>query len=584
MPSPPTPAAAQPNDLATESARNIVDAFGFYNAEFRVITRRAPVRFDTQDWKGSQRDAVARIELYDRFVTQTIAELRLRLGDRALDRSLWARIRNEFAAQIEGLPDNEFTKTFFSSITRQLFGTVGVAPEIEFVATELDPLANVRTTAGTTTYANRGSLELLIEDLLGDLRFRSAWKDLDNSVALVTTEIAAYLGKANERRSVTQIEVLRPVFYQFTRAYIVGRITGRDFQLPLVIALKNTDRGVLVDAVMLTEDAVSVVFGFARTYLHADIDRVAEAVLFLKSMIPRKPVSELFTVLGRAKQGKTERYRELMRHLAHTKDQFVHAAGERGLVMVCFTLPSYDVVFKIIRDHFAYPKNILREDVEAKYRLVFKHDRVGRLVDAQEFKRLRFPRALFAKELLEELFSETASTVHADGDDLIFDHMYIERRMTPLNIYLRTATPEAAEQAVLDYGQCIRDLAYTNIFAGDLLLKNFGVTRHGRVIFYDYDELCQVTDCRFRDLPQATNYEDEMRDEAWFYVADNDVFPETFIKFLAFDDAQRDAFLRVHGDILTAHFWRSVQERLNEGHVLEVVPYSPHRAQIASGG
>jgi isocitrate dehydrogenase kinase/phosphatase len=299
-------------------------------------------------------------------------------------------------------------------------------------------------------------------------------------------------------------------------------------------------------------------------------------------MMPRKPVSELFTVLGRAKQGKTERYRELMRHLEHTHDQFVHAPGERGLVMVCFTLPSFDVVFKVIRDRFPYPKSVLREEVKAKYQLVFKHDRAGRLVDAQEFKRLRFPRALFAPALLQELLSETATTVHEEGSDLIFDHMYVERRMTPLNLFLRTASAGAAERAVVDYGQCIRDLAYTNIFAGDLLLKNFGVTRHGRVIFYDYDELCQVTDCRFRDIPQATNLEDEMRGEAWFYVADNDVFPETFINFLAFDDSQRAAFMRVHGEILTAGFWRHVQQRLTEGDVLEVLPYHPHRVRVAS--
>jgi isocitrate dehydrogenase kinase/phosphatase len=570
-------------DLARECARHVVDAFGFYNAEFRVITRRAPVRFDSRDWKGSQRDAVERIELYDRFVNQTIAELRLTLGERALDRELWAQIRNEFVAQIEGVADNEFTKTFFSSITRQLFGTVGVAPEIEFVATDLDPLAGAKGTApGLQSYLNRGSLTLLIEDLLGDLRFRSAWRDLDKSVEHVTSEINGRLQSEGERRGVEKIEVIRPIFYQFTRAYIVGRVIGRGFTFPLVIALKNTEAGVLVDATMLKEHDVSVVFGFARSYLHVDLDHVAEAVVFIKSLLPRKPVSEIFTVLGRAKQGKTERYRELMRHLAGTTDQFVHAAGERGLVMVCFTLPSFDVVFKIIRDRFPYPKNVVREEVQAKYRMVFRHDRVGRLVDAQEFKRLRFPRARFAPELLDELFSETASTVHADGDDIIFDHLYIERRMTPLNIYLRTAGPEAVERAVLDYGQCIRDLAYTNIFAGDLLLKNFGVSRHGRVIFYDYDELCQVTDCRFRDMPQAANPEDEMRDEAWFYVADNDVFPETFIRFLAFDDAQREAFLRFHGEVLTADFWRNVQHRLREGEVLEVVPYHPHRVRVAS--
>ncbi len=574
--------AALPSGTAHACARRIAESFAEYNAEFRAITRRAPIRFDNRDWKGGQRDSVERIDLYDRFVNQMVSEMRAVLGEHALDRALWRRIRQEFANEIEVLPDIEFTKTYFSSISRRLFGTVGVAPDIEFVATDLDPLARIHSAVGTNTYINHGSLPLLFEDLLGDVRFRSPWKDLDKSIQHVSSEVARYLNSSGERRIVQKVEVIRPVFYQITRAYIAGRIIGRDFLIPLLIALKNTDGGILVDAVMLAEGDVSIAFGFARSYFHVDLERVGEAVVFLKSILPRKPVSELFTALGRAKQGKTERYRELMRHLERTHDQFVHAPGERGLVMVCFTLPSFDVVFKVIRDRFPYPKSVLREEVMAKYQLVFKHDRAGRLVDAQEFRRLRFPKARFAPELLEELLSETTLSVHEDGEHLVFDHMYIERRMTPLNLYLRTASAAAAERVVLDYGQCIRDLAYTNIFAGDLLLKNFGVTRHGRVIFYDYDELCAVTDCHFRDIPQATNPEDEMRGETWFYVAENDVFPETFIHFLAFSDTQRAALLRVHGEILTAAFWRGVQQRLTEGEVLEVLPYHPHRVRVAS--
>jgi isocitrate dehydrogenase kinase/phosphatase len=575
------PEIASPQ-LARECAREIAVAFERYNAEFRAITRRAPARFDARDSKGSHRDAVERIDLYDRFVNRTVAELHTRLGEHALDRHLWMQIRQDFPAEITTLPDPEFAKTFFSSTTRRLFGTIGVAPEIEFVATDLDPLASITSAVGTNTYLNHGSLPLLFEDVLGDVRFRSPWKDLDKSILHVASEVTAHLHAHNERRPVLRVEMIRPVFYQVSRAYIVGRVVGRGFLIPLVIALKNTDGGILVDAVMLSEGDVSIVFSFTRSYFHVDLERVGEAVLFLKSILPVKPVSELFTVLGRAKQGKSERYRELMQHLKNTQDRFVHAAGERGLVMVCFTLPSFDVVFKVIRDRFPYPKNVLREEVMAKYQLVFKHDRAGRLVDAQEFRRLRFPRELFAPELLDELLSESATTVREDGSSMVFDHMYIERRMTPLNLFLRSATQAAAELAVLDYGQCIRDLAYTNIFAGDLLLKNFGVTRRGRVIFYDYDELCAVTDCHFRDLPQATNPEDEMRGEAWFYVADNDVFPETFIPFLSFTESQKAALLRMHGEILTPAFWRNVQERLKEGEVLEVLPYHPHRVRVAS--
>jgi isocitrate dehydrogenase kinase/phosphatase len=565
-----------------DCARHLVEAFANYNAEFRAITRRAPLRFDSRDWKGSQRDAVERIELYDRFVNQTITELRAALGPAALDRERWRGIRRQFAALITGLPDPEFTKTFFSSVTRRLFGTVGVAPDIEFVATDLDPLADIHSSVGTNTYANHGSLPLLFENLLGDVRLRSPWRDLDKSIAHVAAEVRAYLDSGEERRAVEAVEVIRPVFYQVTRAYIVGRIVGRGLLVPLVIALKNTDSGMLVDAVMLAEDDVSIVFSFTRSYFHADLERVAEAVVFLRSIMPKKSVSELFTVLGRARQGKTERYRELVRHLEGTDDLFTHAPGERGLVMVCFTLPSFDVVFKVIRDRFPPPKTVLREEVVAKYQMVFVHDRAGRLVDAQEYRRLRFPRSRFAAELLAELEREAAHSVHADGADLVFDHMYIERRMTPLNLYLRHAGSGAAACAALDYGQCIRDLACTNIFPGDLLLKNFGVTRHGRVIFYDYDELCQVTDCNFRDLPEAQNAEDEMRGEAWFYVAENDVFPETFLRFLAFGDDERAALLRVHAEILTAKFWRDLQQRLREGEVLEVLPYHRYRVRVAS--
>jgi len=566
-----------------DCARHLVAAFASYNAEFRAITRRAPLRFDNRDWKGSQRDAVERIELYDRFVAQTIAELRAALGPEALERARWCEIRGEFAALIAELPDPEFTKTFFSSVSRRLFGTVGVAPDIEFVATDLDPLAGVRS-VDTNSYQNHGSLPLLFEDLLGDVRFRSPWRDLDKSVAHVAGEVRAYLDAQAERRAIERVEVIRPVFYQMSRAYIVGRVLGRGLLAPLVIALKNTEHGMLVDAVMLAEDDVSIVFSYTRSYFHVDLERVAEAVVFLHSIMPKKPVSELFTVLGRARQGKTERYRELVRHLEGTADLFTHAAGERGLVMVCFTLPSFDVVFKVIRDRFAPPKTVVREEVIAKYRMVFIHDRAGRLVDAQEFRRLRFPRARFDAALLEELLRETTQSVHADGPDLVFDHTYIERRMVPLNLYLRAASPAAAARAALDYGQCLRDLACTDIFPGDLLLKNFGVTRHGRVIFYDYDELCRVTDCNFRDLPEAPTPEDEMRGEAWFYVADNDVFPETFLRFLAFGEAERAALLRVHAEILTAKYWRDVQQRLREGEVVEVLPYHPHRVRVASSG
>jgi isocitrate dehydrogenase kinase/phosphatase len=567
--------------LASACANEALAAFERYNGDFRDITRRAPLHFEQRDWQASQRDAVERIELYGQHVNLAVRTLSQRLGSHSDDKSLWEQIKKTFAAAIGDMSDAEFRKTFFNSLTRTFFGTIGVAPDIEFVAVDLNPLARVANHDFLSSYHNRGSIPMLLEEILTEFKCKTPWRDFERSIAQVAEEIEVGLALRNTQQRVLRIDVIRPVFFQITRAYIVGQIVSDSSVAPLVIALKNTERGLLIDAVMTHESDISILFSFTRSYFHVDLDYVGEVVRFLKNLMPRKPISELFTVIGRAKQGKTERYRELMYHLEEAKDQFVLAPGERGLVMVVFTLPSFDVVFKLIRDQFPIQKNIVREDVLAKYELVFKHDRAGRLVDAQEFKRLRFPKRLFEKTLLDELLSETQRSVHEDGDDLTIDHCYIERRMTPLNIYVREASVIDATRAVLDYGQAIRDLAYTNIFAGDLLLKNFGVTRHRRVIFYDYDELCLVTDCRFRDLPTARSDEDEMRADTWYYVGDNDVFPETFINFLGFDSELKAAFLETHGELLTAAWWCTIQERLRTNDVIEVLPYSARRVTVA---
>ena len=590
-------ATPAPAALARECAADAVDAFERYNAEFRAITRRAPARFEECDWQGSQRDAVERIELYDQHVQRTIDELRHSLGAIIQEQAFWHDAKRHFANLIEGLPDNEFCKTYFSSVTRRLFRTVGVAPQIEFVATDLDPLARAGTQVPVRRHAHGGSPQLLAQTLLEQIGLPAPWQDLSASAHQVATALEQQLaqqvspGTGPAPGTLAAIEVIDAVFFHFTRAYVVGRVIGIDFQMPLALAFKNDESGMVIDNVMLTEAELANLFGYARSYFHVDLDHVADAVRYLRQLLPHAPVGELFTVLGRAKQGKTERHRSLMHHLHGSNDLFTLAPGQRGLVMVCFTLPSLDVVFKVIRDQIPIQKNLSREDVQARYAFVFKHDRAGRLVDAQEFKRLRFPRARFAPALLHELLSESASSVHLDGEDLVFDHLYVERRVTPLDLFLSNAPPAQAEQAARDYGWALRDLAYTDIFAGDLLAKNFGVTQHGRVVFYDYDEVVPLHQCRFRDLPVPSSHEEEMSAEPWFAVDDADIFPETFGSFLSFTGAQRAVFMQDHGELLQARFWRDVQRQLTSGAILEVMPYvrrpgtvpDPDQEAIASG-
>jgi isocitrate dehydrogenase kinase/phosphatase len=560
-------------------AAEIFAAFEDYNAAFRALTRRAQRRFEEREWQLGARDAAERIDLYDRRVEKCLAGLVGRMGRHVADEAAWLATREAFAALIAECPDREFYKTFFNSLTRKVFGTIGVNDAVEFVALDLEPTLDAGTVP-TREYRPGGDLSAAVADMLRELPWSRLFGDVAGAAAAVAAEVGGFLAARRLPGGVEHLEVLEPVFYRSTRAFVVGRMDGPGWSLPLVVALKHEGAGVEVDAVMMSEYEVRPLFGFSRSYFHVDLAPVGAAVRFLRTIMPGKPTDELYTVLGRAKQGKTERYRTLFRHLQHSSDLFVHAEGERGMVMIVFTLDSLDIVFKVIRDRFAFPKTATREEVMDKYRFVFRHDRVGRLVDAQEFRQLRFPKARFAPELLEELLASAALGCRVDGEDLIVGHCYLERRMKPLNVYLQEAEPAAARRAIRDYGQAIRDLALSNVFPGDLLLKNFGVSRHGRVIFYDYDELCLVTECNFRDLPAARDDEDEMRGEPWFYVGPSDVFPAQWLEFLGLRGELREEFLRHHAELLTADWWRSLKALHEAERHLEVVPYTARRAAV----
>jgi isocitrate dehydrogenase kinase/phosphatase len=407
-----------------------------------------------------------------------------------------------------------------------------------------------------------GSLPTAVREILTDLPFGAAIDDTDAAVHRISAEIGRYFQSGRQSAHPESIELIEPLFYRGMHAFAVGRLIGDGSLTPLVIAFTNSSKGVQVDSVMLSRADVGSLFGYARSYFHVDLPVVSAAITLLRSFMPRKSIDELYTVLGRAKQGKTERYFALQRHLDKSIDSFVHAPGERGLVMLVFTLPSHDLVFKVIRDRFGPPKTSTREDVIERYQFVFRHDRAGRLVDAQEFKRLRLPRARFMPGLADELLNEASESCRIEGGDLIVEHCYIERRLRPLNLFLREADPAAAESAIIDYGNALRDLTASDVFPGDLLLKNFGVTNHGRVIFYDYDEICLVSDCVFRDLPQASCEEEETSAEPWFHCGPRDVFPEQWLPFLSIPPALSAVFTQHHADLLTAAWWRGQQTAL----------------------
>lgn len=571
------PAPSDPQVHA--AAALLVDAFSDYHARFADITRRARRRFERRDWPGSSRDARQRIDLYDLCIRQTQGRLDGLLDDRARSRPVWAAMRDAYELQIAGLPDREFYKTWFNSLSRRQFNTLGLASDMEFIALDREPYTEGSDAAPHRRYAVDANLPAICARILRDTGFVHA--DLEACAGTLAAAFEQRTGAAG-LPTVEVIDLLETVFYRDRRAYLVGRLRVGHRRHPLVIALIHADDGVRVDALLTVREHISILFGYARSYFHADIGNVGAVVAFVRALLPHKPLEELYAVLGRAKQGKTERYRRVFSHLAvHAQERLVHADGKRGMVMAVFTLRDLPVVFKLIRDRFAWPKDTVRKQVEEKYRLVFHHDRVGRLIDAQEFRQLRFPLRQVDAALLEELLDECANSVRVDGDELVIGHCYVEHRLRPMDLYVREVEHAEAVRAMCDYGQAIKDLAGSNIFPGDLLLKNFGISRNGRAVFYDYDELCLLHECHFRGLPKQHEDEEMQSLQDTVYAAPEDVFPETFVNFLGVPLALRAALIETHGEIFDPAWWRGLQDRLRAGDYVDIPPY-PAEARLAA--
>ncbi len=567
--------------LCAEEARN---AFRDYMARFDEITQRARDRFLARDWRGSYNDAVERLHLYSRVLDGLTNRVESLLGARLRERSVWQATKAVYSSLIAQSIRWEIGESFFNSVTRRVFATEGVDQAIEFVDSDFDapptssPLDVLRIYSGA-------ALPELISAALTDPEAggfaAECWNELGVSVALAAERIEAEFPGPGQRVSKVRLEMINRAFYRGGGSYLVGRAIrdgGDGVGLPLAFCLRHEgERGITLDAVLFGEADLSILFSYTRAYFRVNADCPHALVHSLRQLMPLKRLADLYNEIGFNRHAKTEFYRDFIAQMNASADRFKTAEGTPGMVMLVFTLPSYDVVFKVIKDRFDLPKDTTPSEVMRRYKLVFEHDRAGRLVEAYEFEHLRIPRNRFEAALLEDLLRAAGKTVRLESDDVVIAHAYVERRVRPLNIFLAEADATQSAAAARDYGQAIKDLAVSNIFPGDLLTKNFGVTRRGRVVFYDYDELCFLTDCNFRDLPQATTYEEEISAEPWFSVRANDVFPEEFPNFLSLPGPARAALLEQHSDLFHPDFWRSVQRKLREGEIPEVFPYRPER-------
>ncbi len=599
--------------LAYDIAKAMMDGFNRHYRLFRAESARAKHRFETADWHGQQRGQRERIEFYELRVRECQQRLEKEFRAHEQDMNIWQQVKLHYIGLLVDHLQPELAETFFNSITTRILHRNHFHNDFIFVrpAASTEYIENQEPEAKPTYrsyYPTRDKLRESIERMVLDFDLQRDFEDLGRDVRCV---LDAFVGQLDNTQWLAnfQIQALSSLFFRNKGAYVVGKIVNGHqevaFALPI---LHGQDGKLVIDAALFGHEDMRILFSFARTYFMVDMEIPSAYVQFLRSIMPGKPRAELYNALGLAKQGKTLFYRDFLYHLRHSTDKFRIAPGIKGMVMLVFDLPSFPFVFKIIKDFYPPPKDTTREQIMGKFQLVKHHDRAGRMADTLEYSDVAFPRERFDDDLIAEIRKFAPSQmeiVNADEtgvagsrpggrSQVVIKHIYVERRMVPLNLYLQEAFDCGATDdgnqsaqavaararmsaAVIDYGNALKELVAANIFPGDMLWKNFGVTRHGKVVFYDYDEIEYITDCNFRRVPAPRNEEDEMSGEVWYSVAKNDVFPETFGPFLLGNPAVRKVFMAHHADLLDAAFWQECKKRIQQGYVHDIFPYDVSR-------
>jgi isocitrate dehydrogenase kinase/phosphatase len=554
-------------------ARKIFEGYLTYSETFNTYTRLAPLYFAERNWPATQLNHRQRLRLYKDLLFELVKVFAELLGPDSENRAIWALIREEYQEMIKDRTDVELAETFFNSVFRKTFPNNPLDEELMYVMEGHNSCEIRENSALLRTYPASMGLEKIIRQILDDYDFGVAYLDKEQDVQFLIEEVKKVILTRYKVDSSTRTQLLKSVFYRNKAAYLIGRTFVGGKWMPFIIPVLNGPKGVFVDTLIFDPNLMSHLFSFTRSFFMVEAEIPSQIVGFLSSVIPHKKIHELYNAIGFNKHGKTLFYRDFLFHLKNSSDEFVIAPGIKGMVMTVFTLPSFNIVFKLIKDHFEPPKNMTRQEVREKYKLVSLHDRVGRMADTHEFEYFKIPLKRIHPDLLKELRNTTNSLLQITDDHLIIKHLYTERKMIPLNIFLENCSVEEGKRAVEDYGRAIIQLAQANIFPGDMMTKNFGLTRQKRVIFYDYDEIEFLGEMNFRAKPKAETYEQIYASEPWYDIHKNDVFPEDFRRWMIGRADLKPHFLEYHKDLFDPLFWQSLQQRIRNGELIHAFPY-----------
>ncbi|WP_165727378.1 bifunctional isocitrate dehydrogenase kinase/phosphatase [Pseudoalteromonas sp. 31A1] len=568
--------------VASKLARSVFAGFEAMFSQFLNITLGAQSRFEQRQYHSVQSAMRERLQVYEREVKNVSEAVRVIAYAELTCPQTWQLAKNIYGDMVENHENKPIAHTFFNST----FGAIWDDKKIRTVHLFVLKAKYRSEPRSYESLVSRVSLHNgfnnAVKTLITNQVFRVPFSHLERDVA--TLQSTLMQGSKQQCKQVYElinlndgyIEYANSLFFRNKACYLIGRCIAKNGDnMPFAIAILNTDEGLKLDAVMMGADQLSLLFGFARTYFMVDTDKPARYVDYLSVLMPHKQRFELFNAIGFIKHAKTEFYRHKVDTTKNSPANFkyVTAPGTPGMVMLVFTIEGLDYVYKVIKDKFSAPKTATKAQVKEKYNFVKQADRVGRLVDTHEFRYLAFDLSRFSDELLEQMKSQIGSSMVISGKALILKHVYVERKMTPLNLYINQCDNKTLERVMHDYGKAIKELVGANIFPGDMLMKNFGVTRWGRVVFYDFDEICPLTDCNFREVPQTQNALEELSSHSYFDIAENDIFPSQFKVFFSANELAFNYFNNEHSHLFLAPFWQGCQQQIHNGYLPDVYPY-----------
>lgn len=565
------------NKIIPTVSRWLYEEYSLFYKEFLMIIDLAKVAFEKRDFASSVHVSSRRLSLYSASIVNVSRRLQRAYPEIQGDTECWQGIEAHYLRLIKDEYAEDIGKAYLHSLRRKIYQDEWHAADYSF--SEMTSRDEAIFSEVLRSYELESELtEEIIESILNIPQFIRSYGDMPQERQRVLQRIVENLARSRHRADrLVRVEMINAGFYRNRGAYLVGRmIFDSGNFVPLIIALLNDESGLFVDAVLTSETYAHNIFSSALANFHVTSSYYHQVSALLKSIMPRRPLGLHYSTIGYNHLGKVAVMSDLESEIRDSDVGLETAVGSPGTVAMGFAAKNSAYSLKVIRDKptksYKWGEFGGVESVIRKYTRVHEINRTGSMLDSIIYYKIRLDRRWFSADLLEELLTEASETVSLVDDDVVFKYLIVQIKLTPLPVYLETATEKQAETAIANLGYCIKNNAAANIFNRDLDARNYGIGSYSKVYLFDYDALEDLTEVKIRTNLDREDGEEDIPD--WYFEEGVVFLPEELISGLCIPQRRlSDMFARRHHNLLTTQYWTEIQQDLLNGTVPSVSVY-----------